>query len=160
MILHHVGPRAALVAAEEPADDAIHPDWGGERVYDAVAVSCSISASIDVDAVMEAADVDDEESDELEDALFDLMEIFNKGGHYDGEQPAAQVLGRMSDDQESPEDAARMWGKPGDDWINVLEVGSVGSMVWSDVGTLNFLARRSKVAAGDTSDIIAMISSG
>ena len=45
------------------------------------------------------------------------------------------------------------------DWINLLEVRSVGSMRWSDVGYLNLLIRRPALMARDFSDVLAEVSS-
>src|SRR5204863_9679720 len=47
----------------------------------------------------------------------------------------------------------------GDDWINLLAIDSVGSMQWSDCGHLYFLIRRSDLAKGDFSKVLATVAS-
>ena len=50
--------------------------------------------------------------------------------------------------------------REGDDWMNLLEVQSVGSMMWSDCGMLNIMIRRSDLGRRDFSRLYAGVYSG
>ena len=77
-------------------------------------------------------------------------------------QTVGQLVGQVTWDEDTANTmVARERGhnRQEGDWINLLEVRSVGSMMWSDVGYLNLLIRRPALAAGDFSDVLSWVSS-
>ena len=170
-VLYHGGPRDALSGAEWPGDGAVHADWDGDgdSLYDAVAVRPTVSLCLPggegwwrgyaAGHEMPVAEWRSREFQNEWNRAIHLAHDFNRSDHYDGRQPAGQVLGLPSDSGQSAY-ALKSHAAEGDDWINLLEVQSAGSMMWSDLGTLNFLARRVNLAAGDAGRVIPLVCSG
>jgi uncharacterized protein YwqG len=101
----------------------------------------------------------DEDDERLGDAMMELVEALEQPPDYPDKRGDAFLLGRLNFSfEESPTDLAVKYGKKkGKDWIPLLQVGSVGNMVWSDEGTLAFLIRMADLAKGDFSDTYATI---
>jgi hypothetical protein len=136
-VFTHRGPREALVRTREPKDNDIWPDGGGERVYEMVRV---VPSPPKKSAAKRKADPDGDSDSE-------------------SGRTAGWLLGEMSDAFGTPGEAADREFRDGDDWINLLAIGSVGSMQWSDCGDLYFLIRRSDLIKGDLSQVFATIES-
>jgi hypothetical protein len=72
------------------------------------------------------------------------------------DKSAGWFFGGIMDD-DGPGEVADQQFKDGDDWINLLAVLSVGSMMWSDCGHLHLLIRKSALAALDFSKVVAAV---
>lgn len=157
----HYPPLTAVLFAEATAGDlkrralpeAMHGDWSDYTLYDAAEVAGEVSLSIDLEQTLG----DDYDDDEVFDALHELIDTFNTSDRYDGSQPAGQMLGTMNFPDETPAGLAEMFGKDGDDWMSLVEVQSVGSMMWSDMGILSFCIRRSQLEQRDFSDVFSCV---
>ncbi len=79
----------------------------------------------------------------------------------DAEEDAAlgHFFGEMQDYYGTPGETAGHALADGDDWIVLMEVGSVGSMQWSDCGSLYLLIRREALARLDFCHVIAAVCS-
>jgi hypothetical protein len=126
----HRGPASELRCVKRPADDDIWPDWTKTRVYDLVSVKFAAKPK---DAIL--------------------------GDSYGRSPLAGWLFGEMYGGFGTAGEAADEQFRDGDDWINLLAILSVGSMTWSDAGHLYLLVRRSALARGDFSDVIAAVRS-
>lgn len=59
----------------------------------------------------------------------------------------------------SPLDAVEFGKQEGGDWMNLLEVRSVGPMLWFDCGALNILIRRSDLDRRSFSRMVGSVNS-
>ena len=71
------------------------------------------------------------------------------------------LLGQPTWDESANQMAAYDWGhnRREGDWVNLLELHSMGSFMWSDAGYLNLLIRRPALEAGDFGDVLHWVSS-
>jgi hypothetical protein len=121
----HRGSARDFVRAAEPADDEVWEDWTGERIYTSFPVTPTPPGR---DATVRSNQFGET-----------LGALFGEMPDYYG-SPGAMADGRFLD---------------GTDWIVLLEVGSDGNMQWSDAGSLYFVVRRSALARGDLSGVLA-----
>jgi hypothetical protein len=77
----------------------------------------------------------------------------------ESDRRAGWLLGEMDDIFGTPGEIAGHASREGDDWINLLAIESIGSMQWSDCGHLYLLVRRSDLAKGDLSQVLASVES-
>ena len=166
--LHHRGDRAAL-SPRHVREDRILPDGSGDRRYDPVPIASARPAvSLTADGVFEALMVGRDEGDfpeippDQHRRLIDLCGELNPSDSYDSRlgDVVGQLLGHPSFPGASPRDAVEYGGREGDDWIHLLEIQSVGSMMWSDCGLLNLSIRRSDLDRLDFSRMYASVASG
>jgi len=127
----HEGDAASLRRADAPADDDIHPDWTGQRVYETVPAK-----ALPPEKRKNTGDDDDE--------------------HEEPGKTIGWLQGSMTDYYGTPGEIADDFFQDGDDWINLLALHSRGSMEWSDSGDLYFLIRRSALKARDFSNVLAI----
>ena len=153
-VIHWDGPRDALRRRRTPKKSAMAL---GEYVEDAKYKPAPVSAA---ELVVSVPAYGSEwwlanigEGDQpLADAMFGLSESL--------EMPStgARVLGLMSHAAaESPNELARAGGRGGNDWMLLLEIGSVGSMSWGDAGTLVFLIEAGRLTKADFSGTYACV---
>jgi hypothetical protein len=163
------GDRDALQRRSVPEEE-IKPTWLGDRVYDSVPiVAARLAISLKLDRVFEVLNLPDDlpdddkagiSRDQIE-RLIDLASALNPSDRYDDRGGVVgQVLGLMSFPGASPSDAVEFGEREGDDLMNLLEVQSVGSMMWSDCGMLNILIRRSDLDRRDFSQMYGSVNSG
>lgn len=69
----------------------------------------------------------------------------------------AHMLGYLACEESPMALAVEAGGKKGKDWMPLLHVRSVGTMMWSDMGQLVFMIREADLAARDFSDTYAVI---
>ena len=101
--------------------------------------SAGLAISLNLDRLQEGSDFDNAQLQRL----IALSGSLNPSDSYaDTRGVLGQVLGHMSFPGSSPQDAVEYGGRKGKDWMNLLEIQSVGSMMWSDCGMLNVLIRR------------------
>ena len=127
----HEGEAASLRRADAPADDDIHPDWTGQRVYETVPAK-----ALPPEDRKDTADEDDE--------------------YEEPDKTIGWLQGSMDDYFGTPGEIADDFFQDGDDWINLLALHSRGSMMWSDSGDLYFLIRRSALKARDFANVLAI----
>ena len=127
----HEGDAASLRRANAPADDDIHPDWTGQRVYEVIPAE-----ALPPEERKDTADDDDE--------------------HEEPDETVGWLQGSMDEYFGTPGEIADDFFQDGDDWINLLALHSRGSMEWSDSGDLYFLIRRSALRARDFSNVLAI----
>jgi hypothetical protein len=154
--LIHTGSREALVRHERPADDRALADWSGETVYSLVPLGEGrLGVSLfpgDDHPIWGELSGDDFNR------LFALAASLSpRDTNDDRGRMAGQLLGYLNFPEGSANDPARIGGMEGDDWMLLLEVESVGSMVWSDCGTLDVFVRRSDLQNRDLSTLYAGI---
>jgi hypothetical protein len=78
-------------------------------------------------------------------------------GHFAGD---GWLLGTIAETWDTkPGKVADSAMRGGLDWINLLCIHSVGSMLWSDSGHLYLLIRKSNLKKGDFSEVIGTIES-
>jgi len=166
--LHHRGDRAAL-APRRVREGRIRPDGFGERRYDPVPIRAVRPAvSLTEDAVFEVLSVGREEGDfpdlpiDRRLRLAHLSASLNPSSAYDSRlgNIVGQLLGHPNFPGASPRDAVEYGGRSGDDWMQLLEIQSVGSMMWSDCGMLNLAIRRADLDRRDFTRMYASVASG
>jgi hypothetical protein len=154
--LFHAGPRETLVRHKRPADDRMLADWSGETVYSLVPLAEGrLGVSLfpgDDHPIWGELSGDDFNR------LFALAASVNPREPGDDHgRMAGQLLGYLNFPEGSANDPVRYGEMEGDDWMLLLEVESVGSMIWSDCGTLDVFVRRSDLQNRDLSTLYAGI---
>lgn len=152
IVLHVDVPREQLQRAPWPREGEVHRDWGGISVYDILPLRPELSLAGNFTELGE--------DDESLDALLELDCDFYESSFTDGRQPVLELLGKLTSPGTDPVREARNHRRSETDWVNLVEVQSVGSMMWSDAGNLNVLIRNSALFAGDFSDVLAVVNSG
>jgi uncharacterized protein DUF1963 len=172
-ILYHPGPRDSLVRQPSPQSaDEIWPDCG-TLSHDLIPLTPRVGIGIDPQL---AAEVLPRES------LVELEDFLETSGLRDPEtyastntagfllRPPDSIAGSATEQLNDlikyghlhPR-AARLAASPsgpGDDWICLLELRSIGSMQWSDCGMLYFLIRRTDLLARNFNNVcLSMFSS-
>ena len=164
VVLHHRGPREALVRAEQPPEDEMWPEWGTEprEGYDHVPLVPRLGLSIGLDSLRDAG------LENLADYVVDDVERViprrdgDEGGYLLGhpgigeESANAMVRELVSYGAWLGEDEANA----ADDWMSLLTIYSVGSMQWSDEGEFYVFIRHSDLARGDFSRVRTSMTSG
>ena len=71
------------------------------------------------------------------------------------------LLGDTAWEETANEIASLDWGhnRTEQDWMNLLQLDSVGSFLWSDSGQLNLIIRHDPLALGDFGDVLHWVSS-
>jgi hypothetical protein len=164
VVLHHLGPREALVRAEQPPVAEMWPEWGNDPVgaYELVRLEPRLGLSMPWDAVMRAgfADVADYVDDDIERVI--PSHDGSAGGYLLGhpgigeESANAMVRDLVAYGAWPGEDEANA----ADDWISLLTFFDVGSMQWSDAGEFYLFIRRSDLARGDFGRVRSLMTSG
>ena len=169
-VLYHDGPREGLVRQPKPADDTeIWRDWAGgdELLYLLVPVAPEVAIDVDeqlldpvlrwpaqagLDEIIEriCPDVADSYGDTRY-AGYLLGKVYSLAGTATTNVNQMIEYGHLH-----PRAAgiARAPGGPGNDWMHLLTLRSVGSMQWSDCGILYFLIRRADLQARDFSRVL------
>ena len=161
-VLHWEGERSALTRrATPPADAMLSGEFVDKPEYNLIPLEGGeVVASIPGYGSPWWDEHVGSDDDGLVDRTMELVEALGSPSKSrDG--GAVSVLGLMAMQENSPTELAVEWGekKGGTDWRLLLEVGSIGSMNWSDSGYLAFLIRESALAKGDFSDTYAVVSS-
>jgi hypothetical protein len=158
---YHTSRREALVRQPSPKSaDEIWPDWDGETLeHDLVQFEPRVGLGID-------PQLSDQVLPEGKEWL--VEEVLNSSGLREpetyGDNGVAGYLLRAPDSiagspTERVNDLIRSGqlhpgpNGPGNDWICLLEIRSVGSMQWGDCGMLYFFIRRSDLRARDFSRV-------
>lgn len=138
--------------------DEIEQDWAGESVYEVVPIgAATLAVSLNFGQIEEAAELGERDSGRV----IDLISALNPSDRYDDRRGVAgQFLGHMNFPGASPGDAVDYGGRKGKDWRNLLEIQSVGSMMWSDCGMLNILVREADLARRNFTNLYAAVYSG
>lgn len=158
---------SSLIRVDAPEADELWAMWDGDegRVEQAVPVRPVLSISAAPRKVIMAAGLPparkaNDPTDQFDKVLGELVDEFNKSGYYDGQQPAGQILGEMTDVFTSPEEAVPSVLDDRASFRSLLEVGSVGSMMWSDAGLLTFFIRDADLRAGHFGDVVTSLTGG
>ncbi len=130
-VMVHRGPREELVRAGRPTNAQVWPDWCDHRVYELIPVA----------------------------PLGEKQKYRGRGKLRGKGEMAGWLFGKMDDYFGTPGEMANTAMRDGDDWINLLAIKSKGSMEWSDMGHLYLLIRRSDLAKGDFSGVLAAVCS-
>ena len=145
------GPREQLQRISQPPEEEMLLDWAGEGYYSLVPIGnaeLGVSVAFD-DEATETLNLSYEEEEDLGD-LSTTMSLCNKS------EVCAQMGGHLNYHDVSPTETRNIGGSEGD-WTLLMEIGSVGSMQWSDCGLLGIFARRAQLEKLDLSAPCAMI---
>jgi hypothetical protein len=124
-VVHHRGPREALVRAQPPKKEEVWPAWSRKTLYAIWPVVTSPAKDSGDDAAQEDYE----------------------GGHLFGELEDCDSAASIADEQD----------QSGDDWITLLVIRSVGSMMWSDCGVFHIAIRRQDLLRHDFSNVCAEV---
>lgn len=150
-VRHWRGEASALV--RQPmlvAGDALVGDYVDEAVFDWTPIAgCATTASLpDYGSDWWNEHV---EPAGLDDAAIDLAEALELPAGPATGDPCGRLLGHVVGDA-SPAELVRYGGRAGDDWRQLLRVGSIGGHDWGDCGSVMFLIREAALRAGDFGD--------
>jgi hypothetical protein len=81
-----------------------------------------------------------------------------KSSQEDGWDDCGHLLGEIKEEGENAASVADAQDCSGNDWITLMIIPSVGSMMWSDCGLFHVAIRRSDLAANDFSKVCASLS--
>jgi hypothetical protein len=164
VVLHHRGPREALVRAAQPLEEEMWPEWATNPIegYDLVPLEPRLGLSIGLENLRRAGleDLIDYVVDDVERVI--PRHDGGSGGYLLGhpgigeESANAMVRDLVSYGAWPGEDEAN----GADDWLSLLTIFSVGSMQWSDAGEFYLFIRRSDLARGDFSRVRTSMTSG
>ena len=165
VVLHHRGPREALVRTEQPPLEGVWPEWGNDPVgaYELVHLVPRLGLSMPGDAVR-AAGLEDHVDYVIDDVerVIPLHDgsaggyLLGQPGTSEGLSANAMVRDLVAYDAWPGEDEANA----ADDWMSLLIFFGVGSMQWSDAGEFYLFIRRSDLARGDFSRVRSSMTSG
>ena len=155
---YHQGPRESLIRQEEPVSpDEIWTD-GHSLIHDLIPLNPAISMDIDRQ-YLELALPDLDPNEALEIVEETLRRDLHSAGYLLGQMDPFEntATGEINDilggaHHISHENILRLASAPegpGNDWIHMLSLRSVGSMFWGDCGVLYFLIRRSDLRAAN-----------
>ena len=149
-VLHHRGPRDALVRAPRPAADEIWGEEGQEETtYQLVPVHARLGLTHDP-ATFRGPELEDAFSYAAE-AVEEAAPLYNRPE--DEWEGAGYLLGHPAPVDGSATEQAHVSGATGDDWTSLLTLLNVGSMYWGDAGRLYVLIRRAALARADFTDV-------
>ncbi len=145
-LLHHSGPHEELKRAQIPAENETVLDWMGKGAYyNLLPIErAEIGTSIAIDSELpQDGNLSFEDEDQIYELSSSLALIENDGA-------CAQIGGHVNFPDAAPSEIATIGGPEGD-WKLLMEIHSVGSMVWSDCGLLTVFSRRSDLKHSDLS---------
>ncbi len=152
VVIHHNGPREQLKRAEVLEVDETLLDWTDDGPYYGLVpierAEISISIAID-DELPPFGELPDEVKYQIEELTSSLVLI-------DHDSAAAQLCGNGNFYDVTPSDVATIGGPEGD-WELLMEIHSVGSMLWADAGFLMVFLRRSDLIRRDFSSPYTVI---
>jgi hypothetical protein len=151
VVIHHKGPRSALARAERPDEREIWTDWMGESSYELLPLVPRLGLTID--GVRIARQLGEYVTVFATNLLGTTLNAGAAEPRAEGARLAGYLLSDVRGGEGLATDFAEWAELPGDDWMNLVAIKSVGTMEWSDSGTLHLCVRRKDLVAGDFANV-------